>query len=307
MSGENAFPGKDITPQDLRTKFPLVAKQDPAHRSRFTVAGVEFGGDLIPVFAGPNMVESRELILDVAANVKRAGAHFLRGGAFKPLTFPYRNERMFELGEEGLRYLRRAGDEQGLEWMREARERVGIPIITEVMEERFVPLVAESADILQIGSRNMQNFPLITACAKTGKPIMLKRHFGASLRDWLGAAEYILIEGNAKVILCERGVAAPHTHRATSRFLFDLQVVPAAQEVTHLPVVVDPSHATFWRPWVAPMALAGIAAGADGVMLEVHPDPPNAAVDPLQPIDFASFDALMQRMRAVAEAVGRRV
>ena len=295
MSFDNAFPGKDITPEDLRTRFPLAAKRDPAHRSRFSVAGVEFGGDLVPVFAGPNMVESRELILDVATNVKRAGAHFLRGGAFKPLTFPYRSAKYTETRE------------QGIEWLKDARERVGIPIITEVMEERFVPLVAEAADILQIGTRNMQNFPLITACARTGKPIMLKRHFGASLRDWLGAAEYILVEGNTRVILCERGIAAPHTHRATSRFLLDLQVIPAAQEVTHLPVVVDPSHATFWRPWVAPMALAGIAAGADGVMLEVHPDPANAAVDPLQPIDFAAFDSLMQRMRAVAQAVGRRV
>jgi 3-deoxy-7-phosphoheptulonate synthase len=295
MSLENAFPGKDITPEDLRTKFPLVAKRDPAHRSTFTVAGVEFGGDLVPVFAGPNMVESRELIVDVAKSVKRAGAHFLRGGAFKPLTFPYRSPKYNETRE------------QGIEWLKEAREQAGIPIITEVMEERFVPLIAEAADILQIGTRNMQNFPLITACARTGKPIMLKRHFGASLRDWLGAAEYILVEGNTQVILCERGVAAPHTHRATSRFLLDLQVVPAAQEVTHLPVVVDPSHATFWRPWVAPMALAGIAAGADGVMLEVHPDPSNAAVDPLQPIDFAAFESLMQRMRAVALAVGRRV
>ena len=295
MSVENAFPGKDIVPEDLRTKFPLAAKRDPAHKSRFTVAGVEFGGELVPVFAGPNMVESRELIVDVAKSVKRAGAHFLRGGAFKPLTFPYRSPKYTETRE------------QGIEWLMEAREQAGIPIITEVMEERFVPLIAEAADILQIGTRNMQNFPLITACARTGKPIMLKRHFGASLRDWLGAAEYILVEGNTQVILCERGVAAPHTHRATSRFLLDLQVVPAAQEITHLPVVVDPSHATFWRPWVAPMALAGIAAGADGVMLEVHPDPSNAAVDPLQPIDFAAFEALMQRMRAVALAVGRRV
>jgi len=295
MSLENAFPGKDITAEDLRSKFPLAAKRGPEHRSRFEVAGVELGGDLVPIFAGPNMVESRELILDVATHVKRAGAHFLRGGAFKPLTFPYRSAKYTETRE------------QGIEWLREARERVGIPVITEVMEERFVPLIAEAADILQIGTRNMQNFPLLTACARTGKPIMLKRHFGASLRDWLGAAEYILVEGNMQVILCERGVAAPHTHRATSRFLLDLQVVPAAQEMTHLPVVVDPSHATFWRPWVAPMALAGIAAGADGVMLEVHPDPDNAAVDPLQPIDFTAFESLMQRMRAVAQAVGRRV
>lgn len=295
MNIENKFPGKDITPEDLETRFPLAAKRDPSHKSRFTVAGVEFGGELVPVFAGPNMVESRELILDVAARVKDAGAHFLRGGAFKPLTFPYRGAKYTETRE------------QGIEWLKEARDQTGMPVITEVMEDQFIPLVAEVADILQIGSRNMQNFPFLTACARTGKPIMLKRHYGASLRDWLGAAEYILVEGNSSVILCERGVSVPHTHRATSRFLLDLQVLPAAQEMTHLPVVVDPSHATFWRPWVAPMALASIAGGADGVMLEVHPDPSNAAVDPLQPIDYAEFGALMTRMNAVATAIGRRV
>ena len=175
------------------------------------------------------------------------------------------------------------------------------------MEEGFIDLVAGVADIMQIGTRNMQNFPLLTAVAKTGKPVMLKRHFGCSLRDWLAAAEYILVEGNDNVILCERGVAAPHTHRDSSRFLLDLQVVPAAQEVTHLPIVVDPSHATFWRPWVKPMALAAIAAGADGVMVEVHPDPKNSAVDPLQPIDFAAFESLMADMGKVAAAVDRKV
>lgn len=292
---ENKFPGKDISPEDLLSKFPLAAKRDPEHRSRFTVAGVEFGGDLIPVFAGPNMVESRSLILETASAVKAAGAHFLRGGAFKPLTFPYRSAKYTETRE------------QGLAWLQEAKEATGIGVITEVMEEKFVPHVAEVADILQIGSRNMQNFPFLTACARTQKPIMLKRHYGASLRDWLGAAEYLLVEGNANVILCERGVSVPHTHRATSRFLLDLQVVPAAQEMTHLPVVIDPSHATFWRPWVAPMALAGVASGADGIMLEVHPDPSNAAVDPLQSIDFAEFSELMDTMGKVAAAVGRRV
>ncbi len=295
MSIENKFPGKDISPEDLATKFPLVARKNAQHKSRFTVAGVEFGGDLVPIFAGPNMVESRSLILDVAKNVKQAGAHFLRGGAFKPLTFPYRSAKYNETRE------------QGIAWLAEAKAKYGIPVITEVMEEKYIPLVAEVADILQIGSRNMQNYPFITACAKTGKPIMLKRHYGASLRDWLGAAEYIMIEGNTQVILCERGVSVPHTHRATSRFLLDLQVIPAAQEMTHLPVVIDPSHATFWRPWVTPMALGGIAAGADGVMLEVHPDPSNAAVDPLQPVDFLEFEGMMKRMHAVAEAVGRRV
>ena len=290
MKIENKFPGKDVSHEDMETKFPLTAKKNESHKSKFIVSGVEFGGDLIPIFAGPNMVESQELIEDVAINVKKMGAHFLRGGAFKPLSFPYRSEKYNETRE------------QGIEWLISAKEKAGIPIITEVMEEGYVPLVAEAADILQIGTRNMQNYPLLTACAKTGKPIMLKRGYGASLRDWLGAAEYILIEGNEKVLLCERGVSVPHTHRQTSRFLIDLQVIPAAQELTHLPVVVDPSHATFWRPWVKPMSLASIASGADGVMLEVHPDPPNAAVDPLQPIDYKEFNEIMQRMDMVAKA-----
>ncbi|KAA3651812.1 MAG: 3-deoxy-7-phosphoheptulonate synthase [Proteobacteria bacterium] len=295
MPIENKAPGKDVSEEDLLTKFPLAAKKSPAHRSRFVVQGVEFGGELVPIFAGPNMVESEALIVATAKAVKAHGAHFLRGGAFKPLSFPYRSEKYTETRE------------QGLAWLKRARDEVGIPVITEVMEERFVDAVADVADIIQIGARNMQNFPLLTRVAKTGKPVMLKRHFGCSLRDWLGAAEYILIEGNAQVILCERGVSAAHTHRSSSRFLLDLQVVPAAQEITHLPVVTDPSHATFWRPWVKPMALASIAAGADGVMLEVHPDPDNAAVDPLQPIDFDAFGRLMNDMHAVALAVGRRV
>ena len=151
--------------------------------------------------------------------------------------------------------------------MLNAKKKVGIPVITEIMEEKYLDLICDTADILQIGSRNMQNYPFITQVAKTGKPILLKRHYGASLRDFLGAAEYILYEGNKKLILCERGVSVPHTHRSTSRFLIDLQVVPALQEISHLPIVVDPSHATFWRPWVPSMTLASIAAGADGIML----------------------------------------
>lgn len=292
---ENKFPGKDISEDDIKTKFPLVAKKDENHKSIFEIAGVEFGGNKIPVFAGPNMVESEELILDTAKNVKEIGAHFLRGGAFKPLTFPYRSEKYNETREDGIK------------WLAKAKEKVGIPIITEIMEEKYIDLVAETSDILQIGTRNMQNFPLITACAKTNKPIMLKRHYGASMRDWLGAAEYILYEGNEKVILCERGVSVPHTHRSTSRFLLDLQVVPAIKEVSHLPICVDPSHATFWRPWVESMTLASIAAGADAIMLEVHPDPENSAVDPLQPIDFADFKKLMYKMDLIAKTLGKKV
>ncbi|WP_035691816.1 3-deoxy-7-phosphoheptulonate synthase [Azospirillum halopraeferens] len=295
MAISNAAPGKDISAEDLASKFPLAAKKDPEHVTRFSVAGVEFGGPLVPIMAGPNTVENEAMIVDTARAVKAAGGHILRGGAFKPLTFPYRSEKYFETRE------------QGLEWLARAREATGLPVITEVMATEHLPAVAAVADILQIGTRNMQNYPLLSAVGQTGKPVMLKRGFGSSLRDWLGAAEYIMVEGNHQVILCERGIVAPHTHRGTSRFLLDLQVVPAAKEVTHLPVVTDPSHATFWRPWVKPMALASIAAGADGVMIEVHPDPVNAAVDPLQPVDFAEFAELMTAMRAVAAAVGRQV
>jgi len=295
MAIENKAPGKDITPDDLVSKFPLAAKKSPVHVTKFAVNGVEFGGEHVPIMAGPNTVENEEMIVATAKAVKAAGAHILRGGAFKPLTFPYRGPKYYETRE------------QGLEWLAKARSATGLPIITEIMEIDKIPIVAAVADILQIGTRNMQNYPLLTAVAKTGKPIMLKRGYGASLRDWLGAAEYILVEGNTHVILCERGVTAAHTHRASSRFLLDLQVVPAAREVTHLPVVTDPSHATFWRPWVQPMALASIAAGADGVMLEVHPDPDNAAVDPLQPVNFSDFAMLMDAMDRVARAIGRFV
>jgi len=288
---QNQFPGKDVTPEDLESKFPLVAKKSSDHFSRFTIAGVEFGGSDLPIMAGPNMVESAELILDIARNVQRCGAHFLRGGAFKPLTFPYRSVKYNETREKGI------------EWLGEAKRSTGLPVITEVMEERYLPMVCEVADIIQIGSRNMQNYPFLTACARSGKPLMLKRHYGASLRDWLGAAEYLLIEGNEKVILCERGISTAHTHRATSRFLLDLQVIPAAKELTHLPVVSDPSHATFWAPWVTPMALASVAAGADGLMIEVHPNPSEAAVDPLQPLDYADFADLVRNVKQVRDVV----
>jgi len=294
MKIANKFPGKDISIEDIKTKFPLVAKKKKDHKSKFIVSGIEFGGSLIPIFAGPNMVENEKLIIDCALNVKKSGAHFLRGGAFKPLTFPYRSKKYTETRLDGLN------------WLKQAKIEANIPVITEIMEEKYLDQICDVADILQIGSRNMQNFPLITACAKTQKPLMIKRHYGASLRDWLGAAEYAMIEGNKKIILCERGVSVPHTHRSTSRFLLDLQVIPAAQEITHLPIVSDPSHATFWRPWVQSMSLASVAAGADGIMLEVHPDPENSAVDPLQPIDYKDFKNLMKKMHSVAKASHNR-
>lgn len=300
MGVDNKFPGKDLSEDDLQNKIPLVAKKRPDHRTIFECAGIEFGGKLVPVMAGPNTVENEELIVKTAIGVKKAGAHFLRGGAFKPLTFPYRSPKFFEPRENGLK------------WLQVAKQETGLPIVTEVMEITKIEVVAKNADMLQIGTRNMQNYPLLTEVGKTGMPVMLKRGFGNSLRDWLMAAEYIALEHDklrqpTKIVLCERGVVAPHTHRATSRFLLDLQVIPAAQEATHLPIMSDPSHATFWQPWVKSMMLASIAAGADGLMLEVHPDPVNAAVDPLQCSSLEQFDDIMKACRPVAEAIGRTV
>ena len=288
----NKFPGKDITEEDLETKIPLVHQFS---NKPFEISGVEFNKNSIPVMAGPNMVESEELIVKTALAVKKAGASFLRGGAFKPLSFPYRSEKYTETREDGLK------------WLGIAKKEAGIGIITELMEEKYLDAVCKVTDIIQIGSRNMQNYPLITESAKSGKPIMLKRHYGASLRDWLGAAEYALVEGCNKLILCERGMSTPHTHRSTSRFLLDLQVIPATKELTAIPIASDPSHATFWRNWVEPMALASIGAGADSIMLEVHPDPENAAVDPLQPINFSDFESLMKKMDSVAKAIDKSI
>jgi len=288
----NKFPGKDVTEEDLETKIPLVHQFS---NKPFEISGVEFNGNSIPVMAGPNMVESEDLIIKTALAVKKAGASFLRGGAFKPLSFPYRSEKYTETREDGLK------------WLGIAKKEAGIGIITELMEEKYLDAVCEVTDIIQIGSRNMQNYPLITESAKSGKPIMLKRHYGASLRDWLGAAEYALVEGCDKLILCERGMSTPHTHRSTSRFLLDLQVIPATKELTAIPIASDPSHATFWRNWVEPMALASIGAGADSIMLEVHPDPENAAVDPLQPINFSDFKSLMKKMDSISKAIDRSV
>jgi len=300
MNIENKFPGKDITEDDIKNKIPLVAKKSKDHQSKFVCDGIEFGGDLIPVLAGPNTVENEEMIVATAKAVKSSGAHFLRGGAFKPLTFPYRSEKFFEPRE------------QGLEWLKIAKQETGLPIVTEVMDVAKIDIVAQHADMLQIGTRNMQNYILLSEVGKTGMPVMLKRGYGASIRDWLMAAEYIALEHdqlnqNPKIILCERGIVTNHTHRETSRFLLDLQVVPAIQEITHLPIMTDPSHATFWQPWVKPMMLASIAAGADALMLEVHPNPSEAAVDPLQCSSFNQFHEMMEKMSLVARAVGRTI
>lgn len=284
---------KDISEHDLLQNIPLVAKKHEDHKSKTKVGRHEIGGDLFTVIAGPCAVESLEQVLDIAKNVQQSGAAILRGGAFKPLTFPYRTASFFELGERGLEYLREAG------------KTYNIPVVTEVMDVRWVERVAECADMLQIGARNMQNFPLLEEVGKTKKPTLLKRHFGASLRDWLGAAEYLFHSGNENIVLCERGIVAPHTHEPTSRFIVDLQVIPAIREYSHLPVVVDASHATFKRKYVAPIARAALAVGADGVMLDVHPTPEKAAVDPLQALSYQAFSQLMGELKALAKAMGK--
>jgi len=286
---------KDVSPQDLDGNLRLAARRRPDHRTLVKVGPVEIGGSRIVTMAGPCAVESEEQVIEIAAQVKQAGAAILRGGAFKPLTFPYRNEKMFELRERGLAYLKEAG------------RRAGLPVVSEVVDVRLVQTVADYADMIQIGSRSMQNFPLLEEVAKTGKPVLLKRHYGASLRDWLGAAEYLLYYGNPNVVLCERGIAAPHTHQPTSRFIVDLQVVPAVHEYTHLPVIVDASHATFRREYVAPIARGAVAVGADGLLLDVHPVPEKAAVDPLQALDYQAFASLMEDVKGIAAVLGRTV
>jgi 3-deoxy-7-phosphoheptulonate synthase len=287
---------KDVSAQDLAGNLRRVARTSDDQRTVVRIGPATFGDDrTFTVIAGPCTVESRDQVIDIARAVKSRGATMLRGGAFKPLTFPYRSEKMFELGMEGLRYLHEAGRVAGL------------PIVTEVTDLRRVGEMSELADMLQIGARNMQNFPLLEEVGRVGKPVLLKRHFGASVRDWLGAAEYLVHNGTSDVVLCERGIVAPHTHVPTSRFIVDLQAVLAAKELSHLPVIVDPSHSTFKRTFVAPIARAALAAGADGIILDVHPVPEQAAVDPLQALSYDAFGTLMTELRGIAGVLGRQV
>lgn len=251
--------------------------------------GVRIGGGDIVIMAGPCSVESREQILGTARRVAAAGATVLRGGAFKPRTSPYSFQG---LGEEGLRLLA------------EAREETGLAIVTEALDTDNMGLVAEYADIIQIGTRNMQNYALLRAAGRTGKPVLLKRGMSATIKELLLAAEYIVAEGESRVMLCERGVRNFDTH---ARNLFDLTAVVTIQELSHLPVVADPSHGTGARDKVRPMSRAAVAAGAHALILEVHPDPATAASDGQQSLNFEQFDALMLELEAIAYAIGRRI
>jgi 3-deoxy-7-phosphoheptulonate synthase len=248
---------------------------------------VSFGGAQIAVAAGPCSVESREQLELTANSVARSGANILRGGAFKPRTSPYAFQG---LGEEGLRY------------MREAADRTELAVVTEVLDPRDVELVAKHADILQIGARNMQNFTLLREVGGVRKPVLLKRGLAATIEEWLMAAEYIVAAGNHDVVLCERGI---RSFDPATRNVLDLAAVPVVQGLTHLPVIVDPSHGTGVRALVAPMSLAAVAAGADGLIIEVHPNPAAAFSDGPQSLTLPNFEELMGRLRTVASAVGR--
>ena len=260
-------------------------------RERDTVVelpyGVSIGSGRPVVMAGPCAIESEEQLQETAARVRQSGAHILRGGAFKPRTSPY---SFHGLGLEALEMLQRAGRE------------FGMPVITELLSERDVDVVAEHSDVLQIGTRNMQNFVLLSEAGKTGKPVMLKRGLSATIEEWLLSAEYILTQGNPDVILCERGV---RTFETQTRNTLDLNAVALVKRLSHLPVIVDPSHGTGHWYLVGPMATAGLAVGADGLMIEVHPDPDRALSDGAQSLTPEHFDELMQEASALGDAVGR--
>lgn len=243
------------------------------------VKGVEIGGKKPVVIAGPCSIESKDQLMEAAWAVKEAGAHVLRGGAFKPRTSPYSFQG---LGVEGLKMLREAGDATGL------------PVISEVLDPRDVKLVAEYVDILQVGARNCQNFPLLREVGKAGIPVLVKRGFSMTLKEYLCAVEYILLEGNDKVILCERGI---RTFSDSSRFTLDIAAIPRLKDTSRFPVIVDPSHAAGRRDLVLPLAKAALAAGADGIMVEVHPRPDEALSDGSQSLTVEQFRELMSELR----------
>jgi len=274
----------------VSSPFKQVSREWRAENTLVTIApGVTFGGTDVPVIAGPCSVESEAQIMAAAQQVRAAGAVALRGGAFKPRSSPYSFQGM---GKDGLELLQRAKRETGL------------AIVTEAMDEEGAQLVAEYADCIQIGARNMQNYSLLKTVGKLRKPVLLKRGMAATVQELLLSAEYILAEGNDQVILCERGV---RTWDPSSRNMFDLNAIPAVQKLSHLPIVADPSHGTGVRDRVAPMARAALAAGADGLLVEVHPDPNKALSDGAQSLFPEQFGDLMRELVAIANTIGRRI
>jgi len=273
----------------IQDPYKLASRATHPEGTVINVDGIRFGGEEVVVMAGPCSVESRAQIIETAMAVKEAGATVLRGGAFKPRTSPYSFQG---LGEEGLKYLA------------EAREITGLPVISEVMTIEAIDMVAEYVDILQIGARNMQNYGLLQAVGKAKRPVMLKRGISGEINELLMCAEYILSNGNMEVMLCERGI---RTYETATRNTFDLNAIPVLKRASHLPVVADPAHGTGDWELVPPMSLAAVAAGADALILEVHPDPESAMSDGDQSLKPERFAELMVGLRKVAEAVGRTV
>jgi 3-deoxy-7-phosphoheptulonate synthase len=269
--------------------YKLVSREFHPEDSVLDIGGQLIGGRQIQVMAGPCAVESREQILETAEAVKQAGATFLRGGAFKPRTSPYAFQG---LGEEGLKYLA------------EAREKTGLLVVTEVVDVRDVPLVASYADILQVGARNMQNFLLLKELSALDKPVLLKRGLSATLEEWMMAAEYIMSGGNYQVIFCERGIRTFETY---TRNTLDLTMVPVLHQLSHLPVLVDPSHGTGRWELVPAMSKAAIAAGADGLIVEVHPHPEKAVSDGKQSLTVERFRQMMQQLAVISGALDREL
>jgi 3-deoxy-7-phosphoheptulonate synthase len=269
--------------------FKLSSREFNPVDTIISVDGVKIGGNEIVVMAGPCSVEDRQQILSTARLVKSAGAKILRGGAYKPRTSPYSFQG---LGEEGLQL------------MAEARRETGMPVVTEVMDHQMLPMLMEYADILQIGARNMQNYTLLRAVGESGHPVLLKRGMMSTIEELLMAAEYILACGNEKVILCERGIRTFETY---TRNTFDVSAIAVLKQLSHLPVIADPSHATGKWDLVAPMARAAVACGVDGLIIEVHPNPAKALSDGAQSLTFNNFSELMASLPAVAGAVGRSV
>lgn len=269
--------------------YKLASREFKKENTEINVRGVVIGGKKIPVMAGPCAVENKTVLTSIAEKVKAGGALFLRGGAYKPRTSPYSFQG---LGEEGLKYLA------------EAREKTGLPIITEIMDPRDLDIIVEYADIIQIGARNMQNFRLLLEVGSVPKPVLLKRGLSSTIKEWLMSAEYIMSRGNLQVMLCERGI---RTFETATRNTLDLSAVPVLKQLTHLPVVVDPSHGVGKRDLVAPMAKAAVAAGTDALIIEVHTNPEEAMSDGDQSLKPDQFAQLMQELRPVAAAVGREI
>ena len=268
--------------------YKLASKEHKAE-SIVQVDGLKIGGNKIVIMAGPCSIESLANTMQIAKAIKKSGATILRGGAFKPRTSPYAFQGK---GEKGLKILK------------SVKAKTNLPIITEVLDTRKVALVAEYSDIIQIGARNMQNFELLKEVGKTHKPVLLKRGISATIEEFLMSAEYIMSEGNPNVILCERGI---RSFDKSTRFMLDISAVPVLKQKTHLPVIIDPSHAAGDRRYVCSLARAAIAAGADGLIIEVHPEPKKALSDGDQTLTFSMFDKLMREIKQIAKAVGREI